>query len=66
MVAKGNERNPDNLGDVRGCRGAAGLRGDGVGAQQHPGVHVTVGVTLSNVHTGGEAVGRRSHDPEDF
>lgn len=35
-----------DLCDVCGCRGAGGFRGDGLGAQQHPGVCVTISVDL--------------------
>lgn len=42
---KGQQMNPD-LCDVCGCRGAGGFRGDGLCAQQHPGVHVTISVNL--------------------
>lgn len=42
---KGQQMNSD-LCDVCGCGGAGGFRGDGLSAQQHPGVDVTVSVNL--------------------
>lgn len=42
---KGQQMNSD-LCDMCGCCGAGGFRGDGLSAQQHPGVCVTVSVDL--------------------